>query len=174
MPAEGMGDARRSLPFALPTELTMDHYAGIFGKQNRDQAFEEAKQARAKLMTKQQTGSERSMLFNRACALMLDRKFEETIAAYRAMARQFPADEGLCEAQIGAALFFLDRYDDAIAAYLKALALGQDAVMMAENVFEACEALAQQHQDPAHYRRYLDAFPEGAQAHLARERLSAG
>lgn len=152
----------------------MDHYAGIFGKQNRDEAFEEAKRAREKLMTKQQTGSERSVLFNRACALMLDQKFEETIVAYRAMARQFPADEGLCEAQIGAALFFLGRYDDAIAAYLKALALGQDAAMMAENVFEACETLAQQHDDPSHYRRYLDVFPEGAQADIARERLSAG
>ncbi len=152
----------------------MDHYAGVFGKKSRDEAFEEAKQARAKLLTKQQTGSARSVLFNRACALMLDQKFEETIVAYRAMARQFPDDEGLCEAQIGAALFFLDRHDEAIASYLKALALGQDATMLAENVFEACEALAQQHGDPTHYRRYLEAFPEGGQADMARERFSAG
>jgi tetratricopeptide (TPR) repeat protein len=174
MPADGVGYAHLSSFSDHSNEVSMDHYAGIFGKQNRDEAFEEAKRAREKLMTKQQTGSERSVLFNRACALMLDQKFEETIVAYRAMARQFPADEGLCEAQIGAALFFLDRHDEAIASYLKALALGQDATMLAENVFEACEALAQQHGDPTHYRRYLEAFPEGGQADMARERFSAG
>jgi tetratricopeptide (TPR) repeat protein len=151
----------------------MDHYAGVFGKKSRDEEFEEAKQARAKLLTKQQVVSERAIAFNKACALMLDQKFEETIAAYRAIARQFPGDEGLCESQVGVAHFFLGRHDEAIASYLKALDLGQDAAIMGENVFEACEALAQRDGDPSHYRRYLDAFPEGAQAGIARERLSA-
>src|SRR5262245_3000950 len=71
-----------------------------------------------------------SAKINAAARLMTGRKFEHALAAYRTIGEQHPDRRGTCEGQIGAALYFLGRYEEAIAHYESAIALGEDRDMM--------------------------------------------
>lgn len=82
-----------------------------------------------------------SARFNEAYRLIPNQKFTEAVAAFEALAREFPHRADDCASQIGAALYFLGRYEEAIAHYRKALELGADRAMMNDNIVEAEEAI---------------------------------
>ncbi len=77
-----------------------------------------------------------------AAMLMADGKYEETIAAYSAIADQDPSSVGVCHSQIGAAHYFLGQYETAIKHYEIALQNGANESMMNDNIVEAREAIA--------------------------------
>jgi tetratricopeptide (TPR) repeat protein len=79
---------------------------------------------------------------NFAASLMMSGQFDLCIKAYQKIADQYPERLGMCEAQIGAALYFLGHYEEAIRYYKQALGHGADADMMQDNIEEAEEAIA--------------------------------
>lgn len=99
---------------------------------------------------------EETRAFNAAAELLLDKRFDECIAAYQALAEWFPRRESDCAAQIGAARYFLGQYDLAIEAYVKARAAGADEELMDDNIWEACEAAFRKSGE----RRYADRYRE--------------
>jgi len=58
---------------------------------------------------------------NVAAQLLSSGKFELSIEAYEKIALQYPKKAEDCESQIGAALYFLGRYDEAMSYYNKQL-----------------------------------------------------
>ncbi|VAW80041.1 hypothetical protein MNBD_GAMMA12-3258 [hydrothermal vent metagenome] len=54
-----------------------------------------------------------------ASQLMLSGKFELSIQAYKRIAKQYPHVTEECETQIGAALYFLGRYDESMVYFNK-------------------------------------------------------
>jgi tetratricopeptide (TPR) repeat protein len=151
----------------------MGLFSRLFGKkEDRDQQFAEASRAREEFIAHAKIDDEAAE-FNIASGLMLSKRFAESIDAYRALAVKYPEQAGVCESQVGAALYFLDRFDDAIASYLHAITLGVDRSMMDDNVFEACEAIAEKSGEARAFQRYLDAFPDGQHAKKARKQLAS-
>ena len=110
-------------------------------------------------------GDSESARINAAARLMTSRKFDECIAAYRAIAADFPASAGECEGQVGAALYFKGDYEGALTAYVAGRDQGADAEMMDDNIWEAIEAIAKPLAEPARkeaYFRYETHCPEGS------------
>jgi hypothetical protein len=79
---------------------------------------------------------------NAAARLLVGKKFREAIVAYTSIGKRYPVQRGVCEGQIGAAHFFLGEYENALAHYMAAKQLGEDAAMMDENINEALAAMA--------------------------------
>ena len=79
---------------------------------------------------------------NQASELLLSRQYAQAADAFRTIAEQHPEERGDCYGQVGAAIYFLGRYEEAIAWYEAALAAGADPSMMQDNIAEAREALA--------------------------------
>lgn len=79
---------------------------------------------------------------NAAARLMTSGRYDEAAAEYHAIGQQYPAERGTCWSQVGAALYFLGRYEEAIQWYEVAEREGADAEMMRMNVDEAREAIA--------------------------------
>lgn len=124
---------------------TLGLAATVFGFRKRTvpgQAdFAEAKELREQFLSAMDTSDALSQQINAAAGLMLDRRYEECIAAYQAIADAHPEQRGTAYGQIGAALYFLGRYEEAIQHYEQALALGEDPEGMRENIEEARQAL---------------------------------
>lgn len=74
---------------------------------------------------------------NAAAQLLLGGQYQACIDAYNLICQQHPEQAGTCYGQIGAALFFLKRYPEAIQYYQAAKQYGADATMMDENIAEA-------------------------------------
>jgi TolA-binding protein len=108
---------------------------------------------------------------NAACALMLDQKFDEVKPAWDAIAAKYPHRRGEADSQIGAAEFFKGDFHKAIEFYASARSHGEDASMMDDNIWEACEALVKKG-DKAAAQRYLELCPEGSYVKQARKALS--
>ncbi|MDQ3035527.1 MAG: tetratricopeptide repeat protein [Myxococcota bacterium] len=83
-----------------------------------------------------------SMRINEAARLMTSGDYEACAAAYHAIAESHPEERGTCWSQIGAALYFMGRYEEAIQWYEAALREGADASDMRDNIDEARAALA--------------------------------
>ena len=81
------------------------------------------------------------MLDARNFAAEIGYEAKETYTTYVDVGRAFPERAGTAASQIGAAQYFLGRYEQAIASYRHALDLGEDPDMMRENIVEAEEAL---------------------------------
>ena len=103
---------------------------------------------------------------NAAARLLAGGRFQEAIEAWHGIGERYPERRAEAVSQIGAARYFLGDYEGAITDYVAARDGGFDADMMDDNVWEACEALAQQG-DPTAGQRYLAAFPDGAYAKKA-------
>lgn len=103
--------------------------------------FEDAKRMRKAFMSQVDTSDALSQQINAAASLMLDRRYDDCIAAYRTLAEAHPDQRGLAYGQIGAALYFLGRYEEAIQHYEQAMAHGEDPATMRENIQEARDAL---------------------------------
>jgi hypothetical protein len=106
-----------------------------------DPNFDEAKRVREAVLGVVDTGAPRSQAINAAAALLLDKRYEEAIAAYRAVAEAYPEERGTAFSQIGAACYFLGRYAEAIQWYEQAAANGASPEQMRENIEEARAAL---------------------------------
>ena len=127
----------------------------------KEMTFEEANQLREKFLAATQQDSE-SQAFNRASGLMLQKSFAQSIAAYQVLAEQYPERKATCESQIGAAYYFLQDYDQAITYYVAARENGEDASMMDDNIWEACETAYKKTNDIAFIQKYKDLCPNGS------------
>ena len=74
---------------------------------------------------------------NAAARLLMAGQYQGAIDAYNTIAQQHPETTGTCYGQIGAALFFLQQYPQAIQYYQAAKQYGEDPAMMDENIAEA-------------------------------------
>jgi hypothetical protein len=83
-----------------------------------------------------------SARINAAARLMTSRRWDEAAAEYHAIGTAHPEQRGTCWSQVGAALYFLGRYDEAIQWYEAAAREGADAEMMRMNIDEARETIA--------------------------------
>lgn len=88
-------------------------------------------------------GADVDSKINAAAGLMTTGQFAECIEAYRVIAEQHPEKLGICEAQIGAAYYFLGDYQTAIRYYQQAKGHGANPDHMDDNIAEAREALGQ-------------------------------
>jgi hypothetical protein len=77
-----------------------------------------------------------------AAGLMSARRYLEAANAYRSIYSSRPEHAAIAASQVGAALFFLRDFRNAIAWYQEAGRLGFDAQMTADNVREAQEAMS--------------------------------
>ncbi len=102
---------------------------------------------------------------------MLDQKYEQCIAAYKAVAEKYPDELGNAESQIGAAQYFLGDFNGAITSYVAARTHGADESMMDDNIWEACEALVKKGEKSA-AQRYLELCPQGSYVKKAQKALS--
>ena len=78
--------------------------------------------------------------FNQASLLLTSGKYNECIKAYMTLAAQHPDRKGDCAGQIGAAMYFLGDYKNAVKYYKVAKKYGADAESMDYNIQEAKEA----------------------------------
>jgi tetratricopeptide (TPR) repeat protein len=137
-------------PFAIPCEADALYDGTVVpqglqaqGYGATEQALREMARAQVALQSQlapQAQGSE-DQRFNEAFRLIPNRQFAEAIAAFEVLERAFPHRAGDCRSQRGAALYFLGRYEEALADYRTALQLGADARMMNDNIREAEEAI---------------------------------
>lgn len=74
---------------------------------------------------------------NAAARLLMAGQYQAAIDAYATIAQQHPETTGSCYGQIGAALFFLKQYPQAIQYYQAAKQYGEDPTMMDQNIAEA-------------------------------------
>ena len=72
---------------------------------------------------------------------MTSKRWDDAAAEYHAIGTAHPEERGTCWSQVGAALYFLGRYEEAIQWYEAAAREGADAGTMRMNVDEAREAL---------------------------------
>ncbi len=105
-------------------------------------SVEDAKALREAFLSVADTSHPVAQKINDAAGLLLDRRYEDAIVAYTAIAEAHPDHRDTAYSQIGAACYFLGRYQDALDWYEKALAHGADASTMRDNIEEAREALA--------------------------------
>lgn len=142
----------------------------LFGSTSTEQDFSGAKKRREAFLANATTDAE-SDAVNAAAGLMLDRKYVECIAAYAAVAEQYPERRGEAESQIGAAHYFLGDLHKAIEFYVLARTHGADESMMDDNLWEACEALVKKGEKAA-AQRYLELCPTGSSVKKAQKALS--
>lgn len=78
---------------------------------------------------------------NAAAQLMMAGAHEEAAGAFRGIADAHPEERGVCYSQVGAACYFVGRFEEAIGWYEAALREGADAAMMRDNIDEARRAI---------------------------------
>lgn len=83
-----------------------------------------------------------SRRIDEAARLMTSSQYDAAASAYHAIAESHPEVRGACWSQIGTALYFLGRHEEAIQWYEAAAREGADPDMMRENVDEARAAIA--------------------------------
>ena len=79
---------------------------------------------------------------NAAAQLLIGQQFEAAIEAFTRIAKDHPEERADCENAIGAAHFFLEHYETAIAHYKLAGELGADPGTVRDNIEEAEEEIA--------------------------------
>lgn len=87
------------------------------------------------------SAGDRASAVNAAARLMMGGKYEEAIVAYRAIGEADASRRGLAAGQIGAACFFLGRYEEALTWYRNSAEWGEDPSMVRDNIEEAEAAL---------------------------------
>lgn len=131
---------------ALPLLGSQPHGAQVHGFMAASgMSHDEASRMQAAVQARVQApvGSS-SARVNQAAKLLVGKKYTEAIQAYQEVAQDFPDRAGVAASQIGAALYFLGRFDEAIAEYRRAVTLGESADMMRDNIEEAEAALRTQ------------------------------
>ena len=109
---------------------------------------------------------------NLAARQLLDGDYEKSIQSYVNIKSIWPEQTGMANSQIGAAYFFLGKYDQAIEYYVSARELGADASMMDDNIWEACETLFKMTGLKDHIHTYLELCPNGQYVKDARRALT--
>lgn len=74
--------------------------------------------------------------------LLFGRRADDALVAFRALADAYPERRGVSTSSIGACLHMMGRYEEAIATYEHARALGADPRTIDENIQESRQALA--------------------------------
>ena len=147
----------------------MGFLGSLFGKTTREADLDAAKVEREKFLANATTDDVSDAL-NAASGLLLDQKYAESIAAYRAIIEKYPDERGTAESQVGAAQYFLGQFSEAIDSYVAARSHGADESMMDDNIWEACEALVKKGEKAA-AQRYLELCPTGSYLKKAQKAL---
>lgn len=122
---------------------------------------------------------ENEMMRN-ASKLMTSGKFSESLDLYKKLSENYPNNKGLYESQIGAAYFFLGKYDTAVEYYISSMNNGGDKRMMDDNIWEAAESFSKLEilmedgsiMNPNNLiEKYLEIFPDGSYAKKAKNIL---
>jgi tetratricopeptide (TPR) repeat protein len=110
---------------------------------------------------------------NLAHQKMREEDYHAAIYLFRKLAKNFPTQRQECESQIGTAFYCLGKYNKAIESYIAARVHGADTQCMDENIWEACQTLYKEAEDPVKQREpmnlYLTLCPKGSHQHHARQ-----
>ena len=120
----------------------MGFFKWLFGSEDEGLTLEQAAEVQAAILAQIGETDDRTTKINLAAQLLVGRHFEGAIQAYESIARDYPDEQATAQSQIGAAKYFLGRYEEAIGHYESARELGADPDMMQDNIDEAREALA--------------------------------
>ena len=110
--------------------------------------------------------ADRDSPVNAAARLLVGGRYEEAIAAYKAIGEAQPDKRALAAGQIGAALYFLGRYEEALTWYRTSAEWGEDPAMVRDNIEEAEAALRKRGPAPTAQPAHVGASP-AAHAPLA-------
>lgn len=99
--------------------------------------------------------------FDVAVQLMESGAYQDSIEVYSMIAQKYPEMQGLCECQMGAAYFFMKKYEQALDFYLRARSNGMDTEMMDDNIWEVCNLQYEQYQQKGYLEKYLRNCPNG-------------
>ncbi|MBU1221165.1 suppressor of fused domain protein [Myxococcota bacterium] len=140
--------------------------------------FKKGNKKNTKAITDLQQGISMNKSLRNAARLMQAELFNESITAYTVIMDEDPLFSGVCHSQIGAAYYFLGRYQDAISHYELALENGADKGMMADNIKEAQQAMGKSTQEVSKAGnpiiRHKEVAPsQGQVAYADEERLLA-
>ncbi len=135
--------------------------AGLITKENTANLSLEEAEAIQKEVLRLLNENEVDQAMNYACRLLTRGSYEQSIDAFERIMNLMPNKKGVCENQIGAACFFLGKYEEAILHYLLSLQHGFDTSMLDYNVFEAAEEHYKLTGDSSLVEVYVERFPEG-------------
>jgi hypothetical protein len=120
-----------------------DHRANVHGMINSEAlSHEEALAIHETAVAAMNTSDPISQKLNAASKLMLTGDYEAAANAFREIAEAHPEVRGDCFGNIGAAHYFVGRYQEAIQWYQAAIQNGADLAMMQDNIVEAEQALS--------------------------------
>ncbi|MFN0202398.1 MAG: tetratricopeptide repeat protein [Bacteroidia bacterium] len=117
---------------------------------------------------------EPSQDFDVAVQLMESGAYQDCIEVYGMIAQKYPEMQGLCECQIGAAYFFMKKYEQALDFYLRARSSGMDPEMMDDNIWEVCALQYDLYQQNDYLEKYLRNCPNGKYSDDAMDLLLKG
>lgn len=107
--------------------------------------------------------------FDKASALVLDKRFTAALAAYEVLAEKFPSRRGDALSQRGAVQVVLGRYEEAVDTFVAARDAGFAASKIDDSLWEACEAAYRQTSNSRWVQRYADLCPGGKYAGRAQQ-----
>lgn len=135
-------------------------YATLSKEEGQGISHEEAQAIQSEIRTLLNSDDKNSAI-NRACLLLTKGYYKQCITAFEKIMESIPSEKGICENQIGAAYFFLSKYEKAVEHYLLSLESGFDREMLDYNVWEAAEEHFKISGDNNLVKLYLDHFPNG-------------
>lgn len=126
---------------ALPEGGQSARVSAFVSDSDRGVSMADAREMQEEALAVMTSSDDLSDQLNAAAQLMTGGFYEESMDAYLHIAAHYPEEAGLCYSQVGAALYFLGRYDEAISYYQSAISYGADPGMMQDNIDEAVAAL---------------------------------
>lgn len=138
------------------------------GKKSRTRAQEKHglddldRQNREHIAANPELKDDEDALMREASSALTAGDFSKSLAIYSKMAELFPEKKGLYLSQVGANHYFMGNYDTAIETYVLSREHGMDASMIDENIWEACEQVYKEKNDPAIIESYLKHCSDGS------------
>lgn len=150
----------------------MGLFDSLFGRKSK-KTLEEADQINRDFIAKNpEAKNDEDSLMRQASGFMTSGKFNESRELYQKLAENYPDKKGLYLSQVGASLYFLQEYEQAINTYVEARNNGADASMMDDNIWEACETIYKQANDKASLEKYIQLCPDGRYTKKANKLLA--
>lgn len=148
----------------------MGFFDFLFGK--KKPTLEDANKINQEFIAKNPTPiNDENGFMRQASGFLTSGQFPKAIVAYTELAQNYPTNKGLYLSQVGVAHHYSGEYQKAIDFYIQALEAGEDANMMDDNTWEACEELYKETKDKTCINTYLQHFPEGSYVKQARKLL---
>lgn len=135
-------------------------YATLSNKTVKNISHEEVQAMQAEILTFLHN-EDNNAAINCTCRFLTNGQYLACIQSFEKIMETVPSEKGLCENQIGAAYFFLEKYQEAVKHYLLALEHNFDQEMLDYNVWEAAEEYFKVLGDNSLAKIYLEYFPNG-------------